>query len=179
MKKILKYAVVAVTLCGCLAFAQSAPKASTSESSDSAEKAEKDRMLSSGNFQLDFAISENEDGKLINQRHYMMKVSGDGSGNEIKIGTRVPVTSGPGQGTYIDVGTNLQAFIRGDLLTANIELSSLAATDKEVTAAPMVRQLKMTGRTPVITGKPISVGTADDPYSKRQFQVEVTITKIR
>ena len=37
----------------------------------------------------------------------------------------------------------------------------------------------MTGRTPVITSKPISVGTADDPYSKRQFQVEVTITKIR
>ncbi len=179
MKRIMKYALVAIALCSCLAFAQSAPKASASESSEAAEKAEKDRMASSGSFQLDFAISENENGKLINQRHYMMKISGDGSANEIKIGTRVPITTGPGQGTYTDVGTNLQAFIRGDTLTANAELSSLAPTEKDSGASPMVRQLKLTGRTPVVIGKPILVGSADDPYSKRQFQVEVTITKIR
>jgi hypothetical protein len=44
---------------------------------------------------------------------------------------------------------------------------------------PVIRQIKMSGSTVVTPGKPIVIGSADDPTSNRQFQLEVTVTKLR
>jgi hypothetical protein len=44
---------------------------------------------------------------------------------------------------------------------------------------PIVRQIKIGGSTIVIPGKSIIIGSADDPTSNRQFQLEVTVTKLR
>jgi hypothetical protein len=38
----------------------------------------------------------------------------------------------------------------------------------------VVRQIKIDGDTLLVTGKPIMIGSVDDPNSKRQFQLEVT-----
>jgi hypothetical protein len=44
---------------------------------------------------------------------------------------------------------------------------------------PVLRQLRISGATIVTTGKPIVIGVVDDPNSKRQFQLEVTATKLK
>jgi hypothetical protein len=43
----------------------------------------------------------------------------------------------------------------------------------------VIRQLKINASTLVLLGKPMVVGIVDDPNSKRQFQLEVTVTKLR
>jgi hypothetical protein len=45
--------------------------------------------------------------------------------------------------------------------------------------APVIRQIKINGNTLLVVGKPILIGSVDDPNSKRQFQLEVTVTKLR
>jgi hypothetical protein len=37
----------------------------------------------------------------------------------------------------------------------------------------------ISGSTLVISDKPVIIGSVDDPNSKRQFQLEVTVTKLR
>jgi hypothetical protein len=44
---------------------------------------------------------------------------------------------------------------------------------------PVIRQLKISGSTLAVLGKPMIIGSVDDPNSKRQFQVEVTVNKLR
>jgi len=44
---------------------------------------------------------------------------------------------------------------------------------------PFVRQIKISGVTLLVTGKPIIIGSMDDPNSNREFQLEVTATNLR
>jgi hypothetical protein len=44
---------------------------------------------------------------------------------------------------------------------------------------PVIRQIKISGDTLLVVGKPIVIGSADDPNSKRQFQLEVSVTRLR
>ena len=62
------------------------------------------------------------------------------------------------------------------------EISNLDVETGEHSGAmlpPVVRQIKINGSTLLVVGKPIMIGSVDDPNSKRQFQLEVTITKLR
>jgi hypothetical protein len=142
-------------------------------------------------YSLDFALNELQDGNKTNTRHYSMDLTaGKGSGDEIKIGTRVPVPVGPGGGNqfqYMDVGTSIWAALResgGDdcQLEVRSEISDLDASPKKEQSGeirPIVRQMTISGTTLLVTGKPIVIGTLDDPNSKRQFQLEVTATRLR
>jgi len=151
---------------------------STKAKSDDAEK-----PLTA--FRLDFVLSESEDGKKINSRHYSMDlVPGYTPANEIKIGSRVPVEAKPGEMQYIDVGTNIWSRMteRGDAIQLEVraDLSNIATTEQEGrTAVPVVRQLKINASTVAAPGKPTVLGMVDDPNSKRQFQLEVTVTKLK
>jgi hypothetical protein len=145
-------------------------------------------------YRLDFSLNELEDGKKVNTRHYSMNLT-SGSANEIKIGTRVPVATGsyaPGSGDvntqyqYMDVGTRIQSILRprGDEceLEVSSEISNVDTESKQGEGpriAPVVRQIKMEGSTILVLNKPIVIGSVDDPNSKRQFQLEVTVTKLR
>jgi hypothetical protein len=44
---------------------------------------------------------------------------------------------------------------------------------------PIISQIKINGATQLVTGKPMMIGIGDDPYSNRQFQLEVTATKLK
>ena len=142
-------------------------------------------------YRLDFAFNEVTDGKTLNTRHYSMVITA-GESNEIKIGTRVPVETGSNnpsipsavQYQYLDVGTNIWAQLRehSDELTltvrgdvSNVDTSNVA----ERGLGPVIRQIKISGSTLLVPGKPIVVGSMDDPNSRRQFQLEVTATKLR
>jgi len=148
-------------------------------------------------YRLDFAFNEVSDGKTLNTRHYSMVVTANES-NEIKIGTRVPVATGasnPGGATqfqYLDVGTNIWAQLRersDELILAvrsdvsNLDTSEAAEHANDVATralgTPVIRQIKISGSTLLVPGKPIVVGSMDDPNSRRQFQLEVTATKLR
>ncbi len=112
--------------------------------------------------------------------------------NDIKIGTRVPVVSASSlsvpasQWQYLDVGTNIWAQLqdRGGecVLIVHADVSNLDTSNDSEHAGgspPIVRQIKISGSTLLVVGKPILIGSMDDPNSKRQFQLEVTVTQLR
>lgn len=123
----------------------------------------------------------------------------DGSTDELKSGTRVPVHTGPprtGPGgnpladtqyQYMDVGTNIWASLRerGDDVQLEVR-SDMSNLDMSAShdghsgwLPPIVRQIKISGVTLLVTGKPIIIGSMDDPNSNPEFQLEVTATKLR
>jgi hypothetical protein len=144
---------------------------------------ESDKALAA--FRLDFSLIESEDGKKVNTRHYSMNlVPGYTPSNEIKIGSRVPVEGKQGDMQYIDVGTNIWSRLteRGDALQLEVraELSNFADPEQENrTAMPLLRQLRINASTVATAGKPTILGVVDDPNSKRQFQLVVTVAKLQ
>lgn len=132
-------------------------------------------------YRLDFSVKELEDGKTINTRQYSLNLNADDA-NEIKIGTRVPVETGQGNFQYIDVGTNIWCRIGersdGIPLSVRAEISNFAIPD-QATGHPVIRQLKINASTLALLGKPMTVGSVDDPNSKRQFQLEVTVNRLK
>ena len=143
-------------------------------------------------YRLDFSFNEVADGKVLNTRHYSMNLTA-GESNEIKIGTRVPIAteSSPDasahmQYQYLDVGTNIWAQLRGHgdewMLVVRSDVSNLDTSNTSEhgnLSLPIVRQIKISGSTLLVVGKPILIGSMDDPNSKRQFQLEVTATKLK
>src|SRR5271166_1882813 len=147
-------------------------------------------------YRLDVSFNELEDGKKLNTRHYSIDLTG-GRPNDIKIGTRVPVVSAncntsassPSGGAseqyqYLDLGMHLMAQLinHGEELHVSGDISSLdtsAGTETTSRLGPVIRQIKIDGSTALVLGKPILIGSADDPNSRRQFQLEVTVTKLK
>ncbi len=145
-------------------------------------------------YRLDVSFNELEDGKKLNTRHYSIDLTG-GRPEDIKIGTRVPVVtancnsssassqSAGDQYQYLDLGTHLMAQLinHGDLHVSG-DVSSLDTSTGSETSTrlgPVIRQIRIEGSTALVLGKPILIGSADDPNSKRQFQLEVTVTKLK
>jgi 3D (Asp-Asp-Asp) domain-containing protein len=156
-------------------------KASAQESS--ASKAAPDAEKSVNAYRLDFSVNETEDGKRINTRQYSMNLNADDA-NEIKIGTRVPVETKQGEFTYLDVGTSIWCRVgqgaNGVPISVRAEISNFAMPEQQgQQARPVLRQLSIKASTIMLLGKPMVVGSVDDPNSKRQFQLEVTVTKLR
>jgi hypothetical protein len=168
------------------------------DSTPKAERAEKPLHA----YRLDFSLNELEGDKKVNTRHYSISIDSDvpGERQEVKIGTRVPVATAYGAGPvsggtsalsntqfqYLDVGTHIWCSLKehGDELElqAGSEISNIDAGPRRETNPlpnPVVRQIKIGGSTVVTPGKPIIIGSADDPTSNRQFQLEVTVTKMR
>jgi len=135
-------------------------------------------------YRLDFSVNELEDGKKINTRQYSMYLDADGP-ETLKIGTRVPVEAKPGEFQYIDVGINLWSRLKdrpnGLQMEVRGEISNLAVPDPATHGynMPVVRQMQINASTVALVGKPMIVGSVDDPNSKRQFQLEVTVARLK
>jgi hypothetical protein len=151
-------------------------------------------------YHLDFTLNELEDGKKINSRQYAIDTIAEmpgragrdsdfgANGKEIKMGTRVPVETEQGKVEYLDIGTKIwcKLVLNEGQLAADVraEVSSLVPrTDSDAyrpsSHNPIVRQLSIQASTAIVPGKPTSLGTVDDPDSKRQFQLEVTANRLR
>jgi hypothetical protein len=149
-------------------------------------------------YHLDFSLNEMQDGKTINTRQYSMNLLATpatgprypiGYGRNLKIGTRVPIEGEQSKTDYLDIGTRISCQLVMDdtgqlALDVNAEVSSLvprAEADKYMSASrdPMLRELSIQAATTVIPGKLTNLGTVDDPDSKRQFQLEVTVEKLK
>jgi hypothetical protein len=153
------------------------PEASSKPKAEEAEK-------QPGAYRMDFSINELEDGKILNSRQYSLNGNG-GDWNTLKIGTRVPMEAKQGEFQYLDVGTNIQARLRekaSDLaLEVRADITNFATPDRQSSTnmPPFLRQMQINGSTVIQLAKPLVVGVVDDPNSKRQFQLSVTVSKIR
>lgn len=150
---------------------------------DAKQKSAEQRPIEA--YHLDFAITESEDGKKINSRQYSLNLNTNDS-NEIKIGTRIPVEIKDGEFQYLDLGTNIWAHLRDErgqtLLAVRAEVSSFAIPEQGLDKPdphPAIRQLKLSGSALLPVAKAIAMDSVDDPNSKRTFQLEVTVTKLR
>jgi len=167
--------LLVITLCWSVPVSRAQEHAATEAKTEAASK-----IVNS--YRLDFAVNEIEDGRKINTRQYSVNINSDDA-NTVKIGTRVPVESKEGQFQYIDVGTNIWSRLKehpnGLLLEVRSEISNFALPDQatRTNSMPLLRQVQINASTLAVLGKPMVLGVVDDPNSKRQFQLEVTVTR--
>jgi len=176
------FKTTAITAALILALIAAGSRVAGAQQADSEKPAKAEKILNA--YRLDFSVNELEDGKKINTRQYALNLNSDNS-NELKIGTRVPIESKPGEFQYLDVGTsiwsNLQERNGAIDLSVRAEISNFALPEQNQgrDGRPVLRQFKINAGTLAQLGKTMVVGSVDDPNSKRQFQLEVTVTKLR
>jgi hypothetical protein len=145
-------------------------------------RTEEPRKASAGAYRVDMSINELEEGKKVNVRQYSMNLRGD-DGNQLSIGTQVPVEKEEGKFEYMDVGTEISCRLRelaeGLVIEVRAGISAFATAPEQMGRRPVIRRFKIAGSSTVQPGKPLVLGSVDDPNSKRQFQLEVTVTKLR
>ena len=154
------------------------------------------RMAAIPAYKMNFAVYELENGKRTNERDYIMVVQArernDGTGSKIKIGTRVPITTGSSGGNtqfaYTDVGFDLDCYVvemtNGKLATRiDLGVNSFAVPEQNTNPGslggqPLFRTLMQHLNTVLSPGKPLVVASTDDVNSNKRIQVEVTATKL-
>jgi len=102
----------------------------------------------------------------------------------LKIGSRIPVSIEDKKIEYLEVGTSIWCRLeeRGNELLLNVraEISNFATPGQAgQTDRPVLRQLSIDGSTVAEPGKPVILGTVQDPNSNRSYQLQVTATKLR
>jgi hypothetical protein len=86
---------------------------------------------------------------------------------------------------YMDVVTDIWANLRENVndvqLEVRREISNLdvGAGLENSNLPAVIRSIKINGTTLLVVGKPMLIGSVDDLNSNRQFQLEVTATKLR
>jgi hypothetical protein len=105
-------------------------------------------------------------------------------GQDLKIGTRVPIQSENGKFEYLDSGTHVRAriihWITPVILDLNADISRFASPDEATQSGhPLLRQMRIGASTALILNKPMIIGSVDDPNSKREYQLELTVTKLQ
>jgi hypothetical protein len=140
-------------------------------------------------YRVDLTVSEFEDGKRLNSRHYTVHMNDSGDRSNTKFGTRVPVpTSGAGnQFNYIDVGLNITLRVASsatgerNMLEMGFELSSFAIPEQAKQSAPgvpILRQVQTSNSIPLVTSMPLIVASLDDPNSTKRYEFAATLTKL-
>lgn len=176
-KKFLSYVFTLLIACAALPMA----KAQDNTNQTSAPTAQKNHVEA---YHLEFSINEMQNGKKINSRQYSMNISNDSSPKQLKIGTRIPVETETGKFDYLDVGTSISAQMVSWQtpigIDISVDISNFANPDEALhgNGRPLLRQMRITGRMPVVLGKPLVVGSVEDPNSDHTFQLEVTATKL-
>ena len=144
-------------------------------------------------YQLEFKLSEIEDGKKINSRSYSMLAQAGGVLNKLRLTARVPIPVGGfrtdaanalvnTQYQYMEAGMNIDCRVQEQegALALNVTVDSTSFThpaqDNPI-KQPVMNQLKFDLSTVVSIGRPTVISTVDDPSSKRQFQLEVAAAK--
>lgn len=200
MRKMITVSFVVTLVLWCVStVAQAQQNTGSSSQSDSAKPAAQEtkpdqRPKSIQPYRLDFFLNELEEGKKINSRHYALNLTA-GSSDEVKFGTRVPTSAGdspaPPQFQYLDFGTSIWANLREVNEEVQLEVrSDITWTKHEdvdvspraphsVFTPPIISHIQINGTTLLVVGKPLVLGSVDDPYSNREFQLEVTATRLK
>ena len=134
-----------------------------------------------GSYRVDFAVHESEQGKRVSTHNYSLLIHDGGSGR-IRMGNKVPVTSGSGI-QFVDIGLNLDCRVHERdaqvTLDADVSMSGVDADQQGKAAGPVIRQVQSSTMAAVTPGKPTTILTMDDPAAKRRYEIEVTATKVQ
>jgi|SRR5690242_11864517 len=140
-------------------------------------------------FKLDYTLTEMQDGKKINSRQYTLNLGGGGANGQLwqgqlSVGTRVPVsTDTQGTAQYLDVGTKINSSMQlrggGEVLDTYCDVTSLVPDEAKIDGRPILRTLTIHNSMPIAETKSMLVGTADDPNSNHEFQLDVTVTELK
>lgn len=130
-------------------------------------------------YRADFVLSELENGKKINTRHFSMDLTAGPRKQVLKIGDRVPVEVKQGELQYLDVGYNIDCRLTERQNGLGLEVSADVSSMATHSTQPLIRQFRIDGSTVVLPGKPVMIASGDDPDSNHEFQLEVTVTKLR
>lgn len=137
-------------------------------------------------YKLDYVVKEVEGGKTVNSRAFSTMLAPQTPGRDtpsasIRAGGRVPVTSSGGT-QFFDLGVNIDSRdlrdLQGDLsVSINADISTIGQENSA--SIPVVRQNRWSGAVMVTPKKPTVVFASDDITSKRQLQLELTVTPIK
>lgn len=132
-------------------------------------------------YRVTYTIDVMDSGKRVSSRTVSVVVPENGKGT-LKQGKRVPLatgTSGTGsdqttQFQYIDIGMNLEANATGPQLRTKIEETAVTE-DKSIAGVqePVIQQTMFEGSSPLVTTKPVVLGTVDVPGSTHQERISV------
>jgi hypothetical protein len=135
------------------------------------------------NYRADYSLIESEDGKKVDSRQYSLNLSKDGR-SMVQIGTKVPAGSkADGTLQYLDANTEINGRLidhpNGLVLDVSCNVTSVASDQATRVDRPLLRTFVIANDIVVTPGKSMVVGIADDPDSKRQFELDVTVTELK
>ncbi len=137
-------------------------------------------------YHLDFVVEElGPDGKPVNSRTYSTTISTEAhSMMSIRTGSRVPVSTGPNQFQYQDVGVDFDVHNGHEIgrelafdLTASV--SGVVESNDGNVRQPVIRSDRWQASVLIPVGKPTVVITSDSVDSKGSTRVLVTATPIQ
>jgi len=137
-------------------------------------------------FRVEYSVREMEDGKRINSRTYKLLVQKD-DWARIRVGSRVPYLAGVNQIQYSDVGISIDCRVLEQrdndvTLRSLFDSSSLAREERVVgqgISNPVFRKVSAESAAAIPFGKPTVINVVDDVASSRQYEIEVTVTKVK
>jgi hypothetical protein len=132
-------------------------------------------------YRVDFVVKESEGGRPVNSRTYGMTVAA-GKG-VIRTGDKVPVTTNTKEGsvTFIDVGVNIDWSIDypvQDQVRMHISADISSVASDKPGLLPLINQTKCVSDIIVPLRKATNIFSADGTTTKRQTQMDVTVTPI-
>lgn len=140
-------------------------------------------------YRLVFNVREVEDQKVINSREYTAtQSSGPGKRARIRSNSKVPYATSDNAYQFFDLGVNIDCLDLQETngavsISVQIEISNAVAAAPgapPVTAKiPVIRQFIWGGDVVLPLRKPTIIYSSDDPSSKRQMQIELTVTPVK
>lgn len=137
-------------------------------------------------YRLTFTLNESGAGNSAGPGHIAMVVQAGVKG-EIKQGTKVPIVTGSyddqtskanTQVQYEDVGLMIDAWLdsAGDALRLHTRVVQSSVSDEKSNVGiqdPVLRQALLDGTSNLVEGKPLVLGTLDDPNGTGKIEIEV------
>ena len=183
-KRILQTPVLTLLL-ACLA---GLPCAMAQETSKELEP----KLKPAESYRVEFTVNELEAGKKINSRSYSMQIRAEAipkfsDMKRLRVGSRVPVITGPNQNQYIDVGMDIDCRLMpmgngkvamgANLADSSLEAQSLEAQAAHVRQDPVIRTVRAEVESILTLDKPTVLAEMDDVASTHRFVFEVKVTK--
>lgn len=133
-------------------------------------------------------FSEYDGDKKVSSLPYSFTVNADERrarpDSQIRTGTRIPVSTGKDQTTYIDIGTNVDCSATQQedgryKLQMNVERSSVLPDTPSGAANPAVRQFRAEMNPVLKDGQTVEAIVSTDPLSGHSYHISVTLNVIK
>ena len=155
-------------------------------------KAEPAVPITIESYNVDFTVSELDNGKKINSRSYSMQIPNISTGREkipwtdwkrVRVGSQVPIPAGEKGFTYKDVGMDIDCryFLTGNgkfTMDTNWDYTSMGNDQERNNPTPVFRHVSSQVEAVVTLDKPTVISEVDDVASTHRYVFEVKVTKV-